>query len=382
MFAAAWIDALAALGARGEASVVVTVASVRGSAPREVGARMLVTPHAIEGTIGGGNLELGCIEQARAMLALAEADPVQLVRHPLGPALQQCCGGAVTILFERISASLPPAWLAALGSAVEQGKHVVLVTGAEGLCRGKKLVVGDRSAVGSLGSKEADAAALRAARDLLAAPAPTTEPALRALTGSHPADVALVEPIAPPGMRIALFGAGHVGQALVRVLAGVDCRITWVDTRADQFPPVVPAHVRPVLAVAPEIEIDRAPAGAFCVVMTHSHALDFELVERALRRDDLAYVGMIGSIPKRNRFLKYLKQEGVPGASLDRLRCPIGIAGIAGKEPATIAIAVAAELLQARDAAAAAWGRAQGPAARERRRRARERERDSPLPAA
>jgi xanthine dehydrogenase accessory factor len=325
-----WIESVT------EDCVLVTVAAVRGSAPREPGARMVVTRERVVETIGGGNLEHAAIERAREMLDAGSAQPTQLVRYPLGPGLRQCCGGVATLLYERIADAW---WVARLAELDRSGKPGVVITGAEGACRGRKLIVSETGCEGSLGETVLDEQALALARDVL-------EPQLRAIGSGN---LALIEPRRPCDFHVVLFGAGHVGRALVAVLAGVDCRVTWVDSRRDQFPGEVPGNVRVVAAAAPEEEVDRAPSGAFFLVMTHSHALDFELCERALKRGDFRYLGLIGSLPKRNRFLKYLKLEGVSEAALARLTCPIGVPGIAGKQPSAIAIAIAAELLQVRD---------------------------------
>jgi len=144
-----------------------------------------------------------------------------------------------------------------------------------------------------------------------------------------------------------LCGAGHVGRALVDVLQRLPFDIGWIDERADQFPSVVPAHIRTIVTDTPEAEIAAAPAQAFFLVMTHSHALDEALCHEILKRD-FAYCGLIGSATKRARFLHRLIARGIAPAAVARMRCPIGIPNIAGKEPEIIAIAVAAELLQER----------------------------------
>jgi xanthine dehydrogenase accessory factor len=366
----AWIEAAAELVARGEDFVTVTVAAVRGSAPREPGARMIVTRATTLDTIGGGNLEAACVARARELLAADAAAPPRLVRYPLGPGFGQCCGGAATLLFERVAAhefervaAHEAAWISALREHARAGEPCVLVSGAEGCGVGAKLVVARDACMGTLGDADLDARMLVSARALLAAE-DAGAPRLLALDAPARSAVVFVEPIRPSAMQIVLFGAGHVGRALVSVLAGVDCRVTWVDSRAGEFPPGVPPNTRIVVAEAPELEVDRASAGAYFLVMTHSHPLDFELCERILARGDFAYLGLIGSVPKRNRFAKYLRREGVPDAALARLTCPIGVAGIAGKRPATIAVAVAAQLLQLREAAERAARPAASEAAR------------------
>lgn len=369
-----WLAPLAQRVRRAEACVLVTVAAVRGSAPREPGAKMIVTARETFDTIGGGNLELAAIEGARELLAPGpEPGPrARLVRYPLGPGMQQCCGGAVRILFERVDAS-DAWWVDALVARERAGENAVLASVADGPRAGRKVVVVAGAREGTLGDAALDAAAVAESRALLALPDTDTDPRLHRLAAAGATALVLLEPVRPPDFAVLVFGAGHVGRALVDVLATTHCRITWVDSRPGQFPDSVPAHVRTVTTGDPAAEIAGAAAGACCVVLTHSHALDYELVEHALARDDLAYVGMIGSTPKRNRLVKYLRDEGVSEDRIDRLICPIGVPGIGGKHPATIAIAVAAQLLQRRETPTGAAPRPGGPAERERRRRALER---------
>ena len=153
-----------------------------------------------------------------------------------------------------------------------------------------------------------------------------------------------------PEMTVYLFGAGHVGRAVVDVLAGLPCRICWIDSRAGQFPEDLPDNVATEVSAAPERDVDDAPPGAFFLVMTHSHQLDLQISGRILRRGDFAYFGLIGSATKRKRFEARLMRKGVSPAMLRRMTCPIGVDGISGKHPAKIAVAVAAEILQRSEA--------------------------------
>ncbi len=143
-----------------------------------------------------------------------------------------------------------------------------------------------------------------------------------------------------------LLGAGHVGSALIRALAELPFRVRWIDTRDDVLPAEAPPGVETICTDTPEAEIDAAPAGALFLVMTHDHGLDLQLTAQILARDDFAYFGLIGSRGKRRSFETRLARRGMDPRRFDRLTCPIGVGGIDGKQPAQIAIAVAAELLQ------------------------------------
>ena len=254
-----WLSALQTLRARGEPCVLVTLAQVAGSVPREHGTKMVVTRDAIVGSIGGGHLEHKAMEHARHMLAGAAMAPA-LETFNLGPHLGQCCGGKVTVMFE---------------------------------------------------------------------------------------------PFAPSDFTVVIFGAGHVGKALVGVLSGLPARILWIDARAEQFPAEMPGGVEKIVAEIPEDEVKDLPANVYALVMTHSHDLDLTLCERLLRRGDCRYVGLIGSATKWKRFEARLLHKGFAPERVASIRCPIGIDGISGKHPREIAIAVAAELLLLRGRAAA-----------------------------
>jgi xanthine dehydrogenase accessory factor len=146
---------------------------------------------------------------------------------------------------------------------------------------------------------------------------------------------------------VLLFGAGHVGQEVARILERLPCRLTWVDSRPGQFPAVT--NARAVIDEEPVFAVDDAPPGAFYLVMTHSHALDFDIVERALRRNDARFVGMIGSETKAAKARARLSGRGVDAS---RLVSPIGLLK-AGKHPAEVAVSAVAQLLERRAGATA-----------------------------
>jgi xanthine dehydrogenase accessory factor len=254
--------------AAGRCAVVVEVLETRGSAPRGTGTRMLVAPDQAVGTIGGGHLELKALQTARTLLGSHE--PALHSEHfALGPALGQCCGGAVTLGYERLSAEVLARW---------------------------------------------------------------PEPA--------------------PLFHLQLHGAGHVGRAIATLLATLDVEVGWIDEREHEFPNAQasgapwPTHIRRLCVDAVEAEVGAAPPGAFYLVLTHQHDLDLRITEAVMRRGDFGYLGLIGSRTKRQRFVHRFEQRGFADETISRLICPIGIAGISGKQPEVLALAVVAQLLQ------------------------------------
>jgi xanthine dehydrogenase accessory factor len=271
-----WLDALQDLRSRRIPAVIVTLATVRGHAPRNGGAKMVVSPDAVHGTVGGGNLEQTAIEQARRMLADGSAEPELLALTLSDKAVTeygvQCCGGEVTMLLEPIRVT------------------------------------------------------------------PT----------------------------VAVFGLGHVGLELARILARHELELMLVDSRAEMLAEErigIPgergplgdavARVRVVHAPVPEAALADLTPGAHVLVMTHDHVEDLAIVDQALRTPGLGSVGLIGSASKWARFRKKLHELGQTDEDVARVTTPIGIPEVAGKQPAVIAVSVAARILQLIDAAAA-----------------------------
>ena len=334
-----WLDVLLACRRRSETAVLICVAASRGSVPREAGTRMVVTGEDQYGTIGGGHLELEAVGIARRMLV--DGERVMLRRFPLASALGQCCGGVVELLFESVASSAAEApWIDEVGRLCAGGGGCLLVSEAGSEATGGFLVVTTHECSGSLGNDAWNAAARAVAGKMLATGSGTR---LARLGLEGP--TFLFDPLREPGLDVVLFGAGHVGQALAKILADLPCRVAWIDERADRFPAIRPPNIRIEISDSPVAEVQAARPGACYLVMTHSHALDQSLAEAILRRGDFRYFGLIGSLSKRRRFERRLETRGIPTEVLPRMTCPIGIDGIKGKAPAVIAVAVAAQLL-------------------------------------
>jgi xanthine dehydrogenase accessory factor len=250
-----------ALVESGTPVALVRVGGVKGSAPREEGALMLVTAEGIAGSIGGGTLEWKAMAEAQRLLRSGGGRSV--LRYSLGPDLGQCCGGSVELITEIATA------------------------------------------------------------EVLASLAPEKD----------------------DGRTLYLFGAGHVGRALVLVLAQTGFHIVWCDPRPAAFPAAVPSNVTLRADADPPAVLADAPAGSLVLIMSHSHALDLAITDASLRHPAIAETGLIGSASKRARFEKRLREAGVAPDKLARLICPIGIGGIRSKRPDAIAISTAAQLI-------------------------------------
>jgi len=258
-----WLDALTRLRCEGSPGVLITVIKVRGHAPRDAGAKMVVGSQHSWGSVGGGNLEEAAIRRARALIAGGHTEPetqvARLNEHARNEHGRQCCGGEVTLLLEPM----------------------------------------------------------------------------------------------PARPTIAIFGMGHVGYELARILSRLEVRLELVDSREDQLDPLRLSSITDGAAdvgvhhlLLGEQLLERLPRGAHVLIMSHDHAEDFALCDAALRLPTLASIGLIGSSAKWSGFRRRLTDAGHTARQIDRIRCPIGLPDITGKQPAVIAVSVAAALLQ------------------------------------
>ena len=339
-------------------AVLVTVARVEGSVPREPGARMLVDAQGFRGTIGGGHLEHRALEMARAMLEQGGAQ-AHIERFPLGPKLGQCCGGIAWLAFEMADAEQ----LALLDKRRNEDTWRMVFVGW----------AASPPTRSTGGSSDAAGSDLPASRDRVGGrPAHPTGlfdgsgrqlgggdvPAFDLSQGTHifqddSGRLWLLDAVLAPRAHLMLFGAGHVGAAIVRALAELPCRVTWVDERDELFPASIPANVTVEATDTPEVLVEKAAHGTTFLVMTHSHALDLQLSHAILSRPGAGdWFGLIGSSTKRRHFEHRLRERGIDAARLDAMVCPVGLPGIEGKAPAVIAASVAAQLLLVWEAAA------------------------------
>ena len=281
----------------------VVIAALRGSSPREVGAAMLVWDTGQSGTIGGGTLEFQAAGAARVR---SGPGPV-LSHHALGPDLGQCCGGAVTLLTETYDAG-----------SVAQLNETLIARPVSAAPVAQPLAV---------------ARCIARARDRGAVPEP------QLLEGW------MIEPVQRPSRDIWIWGAGHVGRALVDVLAPLpEVAITWVDTGPERFPVTCPPGVTAVPAAQPGQLVRHALPGAEHLILTYSHELDLDLCHRLLRHH-FGFAGLIGSATKWARFRSRLRSLGHAPDRITDITCPIGDPSL-GKHPQMIAIGVAAALLR------------------------------------
>ena len=282
----------------------ILVRSVKGSAPRDEGTSMLVWQGGQSGTIGGGALERQAILAAERLLALPGDWQRRAAHIPLGPELGQCCGGAVSLLTE-IFGVTEVHYLTARASEAETFS-----------------------------------------RPLLSGVAPRED---RENTRRGRWD-RCEETFTRPRQPLWVYGAGHVGRALVEVLSALEFDLTWVDTDLARFPAHMPENVVPLVAVIPANAVAHAPTNAIHLVLTYSHAFDLDICH-AILQHGFQSAGLIGSATKWARFQKRLLALGHTNAQIARITCPIGQPDL-GKSPMAIAVGVAAALLKSRTTSA------------------------------
>lgn len=338
-----WLSDLQQLLVHGDEAVLVTVARTEGVTPRDTGVKMIVARDRTFHTIGGGPLEWHAVETARRLLregghtrtrwierlaiggthALHHADDAAHAAHNASHTAYTVHGGAMTLAYERLTIA-DLAWVTSLGKRFAAGQASV-----------RTVSFGDDSPV-----LLSDAQPGRTTADCL-------------LWDAGPL---LTETIVIEAFPVMLFGAGHVGKALVRVLATLPCQVTWIDDRPAQLcarpgeelaENIVTEH-----CAHPAERVATAPAGCHFVVMTYSDALDQDIAERILHRTDYAYLGVIGSHAKRRSLEHLFAARGIDPAQVARMHCPIGVQSLQGNAPEVIAISVAADLLQTREQAA------------------------------
>jgi xanthine dehydrogenase accessory factor len=274
---------------------------------------MLVEGDGIRGTIGGGHLEAVAIDEAHALLDLSSV-AARVSKLVLGEHLAQCCGGVVELWMERYTRSDLPQ-LKQIVRAMKTGRAVLSSTLTE------------QGVMRSIATK------------------PVNARSKTAWLTRNDAGVRLHEPLGEVRPMLYLYGAGHVGQSLIRLMGGLAWRVTWIDSRAELLPCEVPENVA-VIHGDPIPTVCDAPRGAHVVVVTHDHALDYELCATFLRSGEHSWLGVIGSESKAARFRLRLAREGFTTAQIATLNCPIGLKHINDKSPQGIAVSIAAQLLQ------------------------------------
>ncbi len=247
-------------------------------------------------------------------------------------------------------------WYQALAECQQSGQPWVLATvlhtqGSTPRGSGSKMLVTADRTYDSLGGGQLEYQVQAHARELLAAGVscqrvehfPLSSKSRQCCGGSV---TVLLECQAVKSLQIHLFGAGHVAQALVTILAGLAVRVQWVDSRAEQFPTQLPGNIHKVCQPRLTDHVARLSPGDYALVLTHDHALDYQLIEALLDRKDCGFIGLIGSKTKALRFAKRLRTASFSEAAIAAVHCPVGLPAVPGKRPMEVAVSIAAQIIQ------------------------------------
>ncbi len=305
--------------------VVVTVINVKGSAPRETGARMIVGAQSQRGTVGGGNLEYRAVRHSHDKL-LSQSSTVERQILPLGPSLGQCCGGSVELLYEVLTT-----YSTGFEKLPENRNYWWCRCISEGADSETRFIDTNTN----VGAASTDALAV----------AVQQIPVQQLTLLEHDGRTWCCEPLLEKVPQVFVFGAGHVGAAVVSQLGLLSCRVLWIDERSEFLPELSPDNTTTLCTDTPAAEVDYASAGTSFIVMTHSHSLDYEICQAIFERSDYSWFGLIGSTTKRRTFERRLRMRGVSDDQLQRLQCPVGIESLRSRKPEVIALSLAACLV-------------------------------------
>jgi xanthine dehydrogenase accessory factor len=248
-------------------------------------------------------------------------------------------------------------WSAAIDQMSQQGKGYVIATligvsGSTPRNSGSKMVITKEGIYDTIGGGHLEHKVIKFANDLLLA-GETCQRLAEIDLGIHLDQCCgggtniLFECFAETKVNIILFGAGHVGKALLPVLATLPCQITWIDSRESQFPDVLSSYsnIKKIVSDKPQDDVANMPENSYYIVMTHKHQMDFDICLQVMSRNDFRYLGLIGSETKWRRFQRRFSQQGITNKQLERVKCPVGLSEVAGKLPVEIAISIAAEII-------------------------------------
>ncbi|MCF6291852.1 MAG: xanthine dehydrogenase accessory protein XdhC [Robiginitomaculum sp.] len=275
-------------------AIVITLVEVQGSAPRNAGVKMLVWNDGQAGTIGGGELEFRLQKLAKEMLKQPIMQPV-LQNFPLGPLLDQCCGGFVTAMLEPLVDHCFGDEKMSVQTCLSSGEKTLIAVNDD---NAEIIITADKQYI--------------------------------------------IEPPCQKPPSIYLFGAGHIGAALAKILLDMDIDLNWIDNRPEMADLVQ-------VCEDPVQQAKQAPDDALFVIVTHCHDLDYQLCRCILEKSQIRFCGLIGSDTKRARFVQRLQKDGISEKQIEQLTCPVGLDGIGGKHPTEIAVAIVGQLLYSTD---------------------------------
>ncbi|WP_416653382.1 XdhC family protein [Candidatus Pseudothioglobus sp. Uisw_086] len=345
-----WLKPVKTASALNNGFVLLTIISTKGSTPCSNGDKIVFSgSESVFGSIGGGNLEFKALSFAGELLSL-NSNGTYLKKYPLGASLGQCCGGYVNVMFESfIQSDATNSWIETVSNLLQDNEDFIVATivdsNSEIEFSCKKFVYLDGNLSPNIDDKKISSLITKSARDLLLLSDSPTIVQFENQSGAL-TEVCFEKVLTSEVQPVVVFGAGHISRALMPILINLPIKIYWVDDRAEQFDKYQ-GDTSQIDIICDDFvqSIPDLPDSSYCLVITYSHQIDFEICEKMITQNNFSYLGMIGSEIKGKKFRDRFHQKNFSEEVINKFICPIGDKQKFLKSPAAIAVTIAMDLI-------------------------------------
>ncbi|WP_416679387.1 XdhC family protein [Candidatus Pseudothioglobus sp. Uisw_016] len=345
-----WLKPVKTASALNNGFVLLTIISTKGSTPCSNGDKIVFSgAESVFGSIGGGNLEFKALSFAEELLSL-NSNGTYLKKYPLGASLGQCCGGYVNVMFESfIQSDATNSWIETVSNLLQDNEDFIVATivdsNSEIEFSSKKFVYLDGNLSPNIDDKKISSLITKSAKDLLLLSDRPTIVKFENQSGAL-TEVCFEKVLTSEVQPVVVFGAGHISRALMPILINLPIKIYWVDDRAEQFDKYQGDTSQIDIICDDFIQsIPDLPDSSYCLVITYSHQIDFEICEKMIIQNNFSYLGMIGSEIKGKKFRDRFHQKNYSEEVINKFICPIGDKQKFLKSPAAIAVTIAMDLI-------------------------------------
>jgi len=345
-----WLKPVKTASALNKGFVLLTIISTKGSTPCSNGDKIVFSgAESVFGSIGGGNLEFKALSFAEELLSL-NSNGTYLKKYPLGASLGQCCGGYVNVMFESfIQSDATNSWIKTVSNLLQDNEDFIVATiidsNSEIEFSSKKFVYLDGTLSPNIDDKKISSLITKSAKDLLLLSDSPTIVQFENQSGAL-TEVCFEKVLTSEVQPVVVFGAGHISRALMPILINLPIKIYWVDDRAEQFDKYQ-GDTSQIDIICDDFvqSIPDLPDSSYCLVITYSHQIDFEICEKMITQNNFSYLGMIGSEIKGKKFRDRFHQKNFSEEVINKFICPIGDKQKFLKSPAAIAVTIAMDLI-------------------------------------
>jgi len=349
-----WLKPVSNAISLNNAFVLLTVIETKGSTPCSRGDKIVFAGgRSIFGSIGGGNLEFKALGFAKNLLSI-KINTIHLEKYPLGATLGQCCGGYVKVMFESFvetdsSSKKFFSWVDTAASLIEKNQDFVITTLINNHSENKhsyqKFVYSNDNNVVFPSESELSKEIHDCVYDFMSSSESPSVIEFKDESGIL-TEVCLEKVECSEIQAVAVFGAGHISRALMSILTKLPVNIYWIDDRPLQFEQYQ-GDTSQINIICDDFSsgLIDLPVDSYCLVITYSHQIDFEICEKIISKNKFSYLGMIGSAIKGKKFRDRFLQKGYPEKTVDKFTCPIGEKQKFLKSPTAIAVTIAMDLI-------------------------------------